>query len=86
MKHTDRNANGVGGAHNAHDANYLTFHRFENFRELTPADSVVLRETFRYNDHARPPLAVFRRPVRTGERVAIPGGNRTGRRLGPPEE
>lgn len=25
---------GVGGAHNAHDANYLTFHRFERFRDL----------------------------------------------------
>ncbi|MFO0900155.1 MAG: sialidase family protein [Pirellulales bacterium] len=25
---------GQGGAHNQHDANYLTFHRFANFREL----------------------------------------------------
>jgi hypothetical protein len=32
---------GLGGAHNAHDANFLTFHRFANFRELTMADSVV---------------------------------------------
>ena len=32
---------GQGGAHNAHDANYLTFHRFANFRRLTPADSVA---------------------------------------------
>ncbi len=32
---------GLGGAHNAHDANYLTFHRFANFRRLTPADSVA---------------------------------------------
>jgi hypothetical protein len=32
---------GVGGAHNAHDANYLTFHRFRNFRRLALADSVV---------------------------------------------
>jgi len=32
---------GGGGAHNAHDANYLTFHRFRNFRRLTLADSVV---------------------------------------------
>jgi hypothetical protein len=32
---------GLGGAHNAHDANYLTFHRFEDFRELRLADSVV---------------------------------------------
>jgi hypothetical protein len=29
-----------GGAHNCHDANYLTFHRFANFRRLTMADSV----------------------------------------------
>ena len=32
---------GVGGAHNAHDANFLTFHRFADFRNLTMADSVV---------------------------------------------
>ena len=32
---------GLGGAHNAHDANFLTFHRFANFRNLTMADSVV---------------------------------------------
>ena len=32
---------GVGGAHNFHDANYLTFHRFKSFRDLTLADSVV---------------------------------------------
>ena len=32
---------GLGGAHRAHDANYLTFHRFENFRDLTMADSAV---------------------------------------------
>jgi len=30
-----------GGAHKAHDANYLTFHRFANFRRLTLADSPV---------------------------------------------
>jgi hypothetical protein len=30
---------GQGGAHNAHDANFLTFHRFANFRRLTAADS-----------------------------------------------
>jgi hypothetical protein len=29
---------GEGGAHNAHDANFLTFHRFGNFRRLTMAD------------------------------------------------
>jgi hypothetical protein len=28
-----------GGAHNAHDANYLTFHRFAHFRQLQPASS-----------------------------------------------
>jgi hypothetical protein len=32
---------GLGGAHNAHDANYLTFHRFRDFRRLTLADSVI---------------------------------------------
>jgi len=34
---------GLGGAHRAHDANYLTFHRFRNFRRLTPADGVQLK-------------------------------------------
>jgi hypothetical protein len=29
-----------GGAHNAHDANFLTFHRFAKFRRLTLASSV----------------------------------------------
>lgn len=29
------------GAHNQHDANYLTFHRIKNFRNLTMKDSVV---------------------------------------------
>lgn len=28
---------GLGGAHRAHDANYLTFHRFKNFRTLAAA-------------------------------------------------
>jgi hypothetical protein len=30
---------GLGGAHRAHDANYLTFHRIENFRVRTMDDS-----------------------------------------------
>jgi len=32
---------GLGGAHNQHDANYMTFHRIRNFRNLTMADSVT---------------------------------------------
>jgi len=32
---------GLGGAHNAHDANFMTFHRISNFRETTMDDSVV---------------------------------------------
>jgi hypothetical protein len=35
---------GLGGAHRAHDANFLTFHRFENFRELTPEDGVRVED------------------------------------------
>jgi hypothetical protein len=31
---------GLGGAHRAHDANYLTFHRFPKFRNLSIADGV----------------------------------------------
>lgn len=31
-----------GGAHNAHDANFLTFHRWKNFRALTRDDDVPL--------------------------------------------
>ncbi|MGQ9589430.1 MAG: exo-alpha-sialidase [Planctomycetota bacterium] len=30
-----------GGARNAHDANYLTFHRFAGFRKLAPEDSAL---------------------------------------------
>jgi len=33
-----------GGAHNNHDANYLTFHRWKNFRKLTRADDVAMPE------------------------------------------
>jgi hypothetical protein len=29
----------LGGAHNHHDANFLTFHRWTNFRELTPTNA-----------------------------------------------
>ncbi|HEY8504979.1 MAG TPA: sialidase family protein [Gemmataceae bacterium] len=36
---------GEGGAHNQHDANYMTFHRFPRFRTLTAADSAVNPET-----------------------------------------
>jgi len=32
---------GIGGAHNFHDANYMTFHRIRGFRELTPVDSTI---------------------------------------------
>lgn len=35
---------GQGGAHNAHDANFLTFHRVAGFRSLTMADSVPITE------------------------------------------
>jgi hypothetical protein len=30
---------GLGGAHSQHDANFITFHRFRNFRDLTPKDA-----------------------------------------------
>ena len=30
---------GLGGAHNQHDANFITFHRVKNFRDLTMDDS-----------------------------------------------
>jgi iduronate 2-sulfatase len=33
-----------GGARNHHDANYLTFHRWRNFRQLSRADDVTLPE------------------------------------------
>ena len=32
---------GLGGARNNHDANFMTFHRFTNFRKLTMSDSVT---------------------------------------------
>jgi hypothetical protein len=31
---------GIGGAHNAHDANFLTFHRVKDFRNLTRVDDL----------------------------------------------
>jgi hypothetical protein len=34
-----------GGAHNNHDANYMTFHRWKNFRELTMSNSVTIPES-----------------------------------------
>ena len=34
---------GLGGASNQHNANFLTFHRIRNFRKLTMADSVPIR-------------------------------------------
>jgi hypothetical protein len=33
---------GLGGAHNYHDANFLTFHRWKSFRELTMAPSLPI--------------------------------------------
>lgn len=35
---------GLDGAHNAHDANFLTFRRVSNFRTLTMADSVIAQD------------------------------------------
>ena len=34
----------AGGADNQHNANFITFHRFENFRNLGPDDSIVAPE------------------------------------------
>lgn len=36
---------GLGGAHNAHDANFMTFHRIENFRKRTMDDSVDMQRS-----------------------------------------
>jgi hypothetical protein len=41
---------GLGGAHNFHDANFLTFHRVEDFRDLTMADSVPSPITSAHDD------------------------------------
>ncbi len=30
---------GLGGAHSQHDANFITFQRFQNFRDLTPKNT-----------------------------------------------
>jgi len=49
---------GLGGAHNAHDANYLTFHRFARFRDLTMADSAVDPAEI-----GRPPLVKIETPL-----------------------
>ncbi|WP_075091056.1 sialidase family protein [Haloferula sp. BvORR071] len=33
-----------GGAHNNHDANFLTFHRWQNFRQLTRKDDIAMAD------------------------------------------
>jgi hypothetical protein len=38
---------GLGGARNNHDANFLTFHRIEKFRAKTMADSVPMPDVFK---------------------------------------
>jgi len=38
---------GRGGAHNHHDANYLTFHRFTGFRTSNPTGSALLKRAQR---------------------------------------
>jgi hypothetical protein len=35
---------GLGGAHRAHDANFLTFHRFAHFRDLALKDGIQLED------------------------------------------
>ena len=35
---------GMGGARNNHDANFLTFHRIASFRSLTMKDSAAIRD------------------------------------------
>jgi hypothetical protein len=47
---------GIGGAHNQHDANFLTFHRWADFRGLGPEDSVpaLREEVLRERETARP--------------------------------
>jgi hypothetical protein len=43
----------AGGAHSYHDANYLTFHRFTNFRVLTMANSVSVETIARVRVETR---------------------------------
>lgn len=40
-----------GGARNNHDANFMTFHRWKNFRTLTMADSAPMPEISRTETH-----------------------------------
>jgi len=46
---------GAAGAASQHDANFLTFHRFPRFRDLTLWDSVPLPERMRTRRGNRPP-------------------------------
>lgn len=48
---------GLGGADNQHNANFFTFHRFKNFRELTLADSV---------EGAKPGEKAWQKPSKAG--------------------
>ena len=36
---------GQGGANNNHDANFMTFHRWQNFRTLGSTESVPLNDS-----------------------------------------
>jgi lysophospholipase L1-like esterase len=58
-----------GGAHNYHDANYLTFHRIKNFRRLTLADSPpALREAVMNDPATRSPAP---RVLLLGDSISI---------------
>lgn len=47
-----------GGAHSSHDANFLTFHRWENFRQLQRADDVPISELPSASFHKTRSLAI----------------------------
>jgi len=69
---------GLGGAHNQHDANFITFHRIRNFRKLTMEDSVPIRDlapiTFETPDFTVAGYGFTRAVLAEGKRAY---GNRT---------
>lgn len=69
---------GKGGAHNAHDANYLTFHRVANFRTLTMKDSVPMPEAAAVK-HETADLVITGHKFQAGKlkEGAVAFGNRT---------
>jgi hypothetical protein len=71
-------ADGLGGANNYHDANFLTFHRVRSFRTLTPADSYRYAESVMETDDLKSPVTCGAAHDWTIRRKRSPTGTMSG--------